>query len=106
MRHFDCRAWCSISQQLNMRDVLLEITEKFMNPKELSTSSDRNLVEKVSGYLQDKKYLIVMDDVWNPEHWNILKPAFPNGKRGSKILLTTRNREVAFTSRSRQPSPT
>ncbi|KAI3957583.1 hypothetical protein MKW92_027747 [Papaver armeniacum] len=98
MRDFDCHAWCSISQQLNMRDVLLEIITKFMNPNatELSTSGDKNLVEKLYNYLQDKRYFIVMDDMWNPEHWKILKPAFPNGKRGSKILLTTRNREVAL----------
>ncbi|KAI3967753.1 hypothetical protein MKW92_053179 [Papaver armeniacum] len=97
MRDFDCRAWCSISQQLNMRDVLLEIIKKFMNPNkdELSTSSDRNLVEKLYDYLQDKRYFIVVDDLWSSEDWNILKPAFPDGKRGSKILLTTRNKEVA-----------
>ncbi|KAF8405341.1 hypothetical protein HHK36_010245 [Tetracentron sinense] len=27
--------------------------------------------------------------------WDSLKPAFPNGKMGSKILLTTRNKELA-----------
>ncbi|RZC92764.1 hypothetical protein C5167_029495 [Papaver somniferum] len=97
MRHFDCRAWCSISQQLNMRDVLLEIIKKFMNPNatELSTSSDRNLVEKLSDYLQDKQYFIVVDDLWSFQDWSMLIPAFPKGKRGSKILLTTRNKEVA-----------
>ncbi|KAI3957582.1 hypothetical protein MKW92_027746 [Papaver armeniacum] len=84
-RDFDCHAWCSISQQLNMRDVLLELIKKFMNPNkdELSTSSDRNLVEKVSGYLQDKKYFIVVDDLWSFQDWSMLSPAFPKGKRGT-----------------------
>ncbi|KAI3854336.1 hypothetical protein MKX03_012798 [Papaver bracteatum] len=97
MRHFDCRAWCSISQQLNMRDVLLGIINKFMNPNqtELSTMNDRNLVEKLSDYLQDKRYFIVLDDLWGFQDWSMLSPAFPKGKRGSKILLTTRNKEVA-----------
>ncbi|KAI3957600.1 hypothetical protein MKW92_027764 [Papaver armeniacum] len=94
-RHFDCHAWCSISQQLNMGDVLLKITEKIMNHNQTGLS-DEDLAEKLYNYLQDKRYFIVVDDVWNPEHWNILKPAFPNGKRGSKILLTTRNRELAL----------
>ncbi|KAI3957597.1 hypothetical protein MKW92_027761 [Papaver armeniacum] len=96
-RHFDCHAWCSISQQLNMRDVLLELIKKFMNPNkdELSTMSDRKLVEKLSGYLQDKKYFIVVDDLWSFQDWSMICPAFPKGKRGSKILLTTRNKEVA-----------
>ncbi|KAI3854334.1 hypothetical protein MKX03_012796 [Papaver bracteatum] len=93
MRRFHCRAWCSISQQLNIKDVLLKITEKIMNQTGLR---DEDLAEKLYNYLQDKRYFIVMDDVWNPDQWNILKPAFPDGKRGSKILLTTRNRGVAL----------
>ncbi|XP_026384476.1 putative disease resistance protein At1g50180 [Papaver somniferum] len=99
MRHFDCHAWCSISQQLNTGDVLLGILKKFMNPNKDELSmikelNNRNLVEKLDGYLQDKRYFIVVDDLWSSEDWNIIKPSFPNGKRGSKILLTTRNREV------------
>ncbi|KAI3854340.1 hypothetical protein MKX03_012802 [Papaver bracteatum] len=98
IRHFDCRAWCSVSQQLNMRDVLFEIIKMLMNPNEteLSTSSDRNLVEKLYDYLKDKKYFIVMDDLWSIKDWSTLIPAFPNGKQGSKILLTTRNKNVAL----------
>ncbi|KAI3957596.1 hypothetical protein MKW92_027760 [Papaver armeniacum] len=95
MRHFDCRAWCSVSQQLNMRDVLLKITEKIMNHNQTGLS-DEDLAEKLYNYLQDKRYFIVVDDLWSSEDWNILKPAFPDGKRGSKILLTTRNRGVAL----------
>ncbi|KAI3957594.1 hypothetical protein MKW92_027758, partial [Papaver armeniacum] len=94
-RHFDCHAWCSISQQLNMRDVLLELIKKFMNPNK-DELSENNLAEKLYNYLQDKRYFIVVDDVWNPDHWNVLKEVFPDGKRGSKILLTTRNRDVAL----------
>ncbi|KAI3854339.1 hypothetical protein MKX03_012801 [Papaver bracteatum] len=84
-RHFDCYAWCSISQHLNMRDVLLELINNFMNQNETGLS-DRNLVENLYDYLKDKQYFIVVDDF----------PAFPNGKPGSKILLTTRNKDVAL----------
>ncbi|MCL7041240.1 hypothetical protein MKW94_014983, partial [Papaver nudicaule] len=100
MSRFVCRAWSSISQQLNMRDVLLEIIKKSMNPNDDELSrikelNDGDLVEKMYNYLQDKRYFIVVDDLWNFEHWNTLSPAFPNGKKGSKVLLTTRKREVA-----------
>ncbi|KAI3942084.1 hypothetical protein MKW92_029657 [Papaver armeniacum] len=46
MRHFDCHAWCSISQQLNMRDVLLKITEKFMNQNQTELTSMRRILSK------------------------------------------------------------
>ncbi|KAI3946373.1 hypothetical protein MKW92_048300 [Papaver armeniacum] len=97
---FDCHAWTSISQQLNVRDTLLEIIKKSMNPKGdelrvIKELNDGELVEKLYNYLQDKRYLIVVDDLWSFEDWNMLSPALPNGKTGSKVLLTTRNKEVA-----------
>ncbi|XP_017618755.2 probable disease resistance protein At1g58602 [Gossypium arboreum] len=45
--------------------------------------------------LKEKRYLVVLDDIWRSEDWDILKPAFPRGRKGSKILFTTRNRNVA-----------
>ncbi|MCL7036722.1 hypothetical protein MKW94_023462 [Papaver nudicaule] len=75
--HFDCRAWISISQQLNLKDALLQIIKKCMNGDELSIIKkldERDLVEKLYHYLQDKRYFIVMDDLWSPEDWNTLSP--------------------------------
>ncbi|KAL1544311.1 putative disease resistance protein RF9 isoform X2 [Salvia divinorum] len=45
--------------------------------------------------LQGKNYLIVLDDVWEKEHWEYLKSAFPNEKdKRSRLLLTTRNKVI------------
>ncbi|MCL7048741.1 hypothetical protein MKW94_027047, partial [Papaver nudicaule] len=98
--HFDCCARSSISQQLNLRDVLLEVIKKLMNPNDGELSMikelcEGDLVEKLYNYLKDKKYFMVVDDLWSIEDWNALSPAFPNGKMGSKILITTRNKGVA-----------
>ena len=46
--------------------------------------------------LSEKRYLVVLDDIWGMEVWDGLKSAFPRGKMGSKILLTTRNWDVAL----------
>ncbi|KAK4478620.1 hypothetical protein RD792_014109 [Penstemon davidsonii] len=43
-----------------------------------------------------KKCLVVLDDVWETDVWDGLRPAFPNRKMGSKVLLTTRNKEIAL----------
>ncbi|KAI3856799.1 hypothetical protein MKW92_044762 [Papaver armeniacum] len=100
MSRFDCRGWTSISQQLNIRDALLAIINKSMHPNDDELSiikelSEGDLVEKLYNHLQDKRYFIVVDDLWSFEDWNMLNPAFPNGTIGSKVLLTTRNREVS-----------
>ncbi|KAG9136763.1 hypothetical protein Leryth_004524 [Lithospermum erythrorhizon] len=41
------------------------------------------------------KYLIVLDDVWTHDTLDTLRIAFPNNKKHSRILLTTRKRFVA-----------
>ncbi|KAI3965503.1 hypothetical protein MKW92_016581 [Papaver armeniacum] len=97
--HFDCCGWSSISQQLNVKDALGEIMKKCMtltDSEMLKEMSATDLVEKLYNYLQDKRYFVVLDDVWKFDHWNTLSPAFPTGKRGSKVLLTTRNKDVAL----------
>ncbi|KAG6502054.1 hypothetical protein ZIOFF_041941 [Zingiber officinale] len=55
----------------------------------------RQNLEKV---LSGKKFLLVLDDVWNedPLKWRILEEAFKCGTRGSKILVTTRIQQVSL----------
>ncbi|KAK4562840.1 hypothetical protein RGQ29_005356 [Quercus rubra] len=50
--------------------------------------------------LKDKRYLIVMDDIWNIEVWNEVSTAFPNNSNRSRILITTRIKEVSLLARS------
>ncbi|XLU93063.1 hypothetical protein S245_007415 [Arachis hypogaea] len=43
-----------------------------------------------------KRYLIVLDDLWKTQDWDDVKDAFPNDNNGSKILITSRLKEVAL----------
>ncbi|PHU11000.1 hypothetical protein BC332_17930 [Capsicum chinense] len=46
--------------------------------------------------LKRKRYLIVLDDIWSCEVWDSVRRCFPTeDNAGSRILLTTRNDEVA-----------
>ncbi|PHT45827.1 hypothetical protein CQW23_14985 [Capsicum baccatum] len=46
--------------------------------------------------LKSKRYLIVLDDIWSCEVWDDVRRCFPTeNNTGSRILLTTRNNEVA-----------
>ncbi|KAK4756260.1 hypothetical protein SAY87_006387 [Trapa incisa] len=47
--------------------------------------------------IERKKYLLVLDDVWNDNRhlWLNLENYLKNGARGSKILVTARNQRVA-----------
>ncbi|TYJ16386.1 hypothetical protein E1A91_A10G249100v1 [Gossypium mustelinum] len=99
-RHFDFLAWFSISRQCKPREVLLSVLKKVLSP----SNDEREKIEKMDEIelrrtlfdaLKEKRYLVVLDDIWRSEDWDILKPAFPRGRKGSKILFTTRNRNVA-----------
>ncbi|PPD86554.1 hypothetical protein GOBAR_DD16508 [Gossypium barbadense] len=96
-RHFDCLAWVSISQQCKPGEVLLDVLMKVQHERaSIDNLNENQLVKRLSNVLKEKQYLIVFDDIWRSEDWDILKPAFPRGKKGSKFLFTTRNKNVAI----------
>ncbi|PQQ09111.1 hypothetical protein Pyn_24459 [Prunus yedoensis var. nudiflora] len=45
---------------------------------------------------RERKCLVVLDDIWTSDAWISLQAGFPmNKETESRILLTTRNKEVA-----------
>ncbi|XP_061997036.1 putative disease resistance protein At1g50180 [Rosa rugosa] len=116
-RHFDCFAWICISQQWEGKDVLediliqltfptpekkKEISEKEKDEiakkrKEISKMKEYEIARQVCSIQRDKRCLVVIDDIWTQEAWNSIKAGFPiNEETESRILLTTRKREVAL----------
>ncbi|XP_057481368.1 putative late blight resistance protein homolog R1B-14 [Actinidia eriantha] len=96
VKEFYIRARIYVSQVYNRKDVFLDILcylDKLTD--EMYRWSDERLAEVLRGHLQSGRYLIVIDDVWTKDAWDDLKMAFPNYNNRSKILLTSRNREVA-----------
>lgn len=94
--HFFVRAWVYVSQDYNRQEVLMAILSSLMQPSEHAYKlNEEMLVEEICKHLNGRRYLIVVDDVWTPEAWDDLKMAFPNQDCESRILLTTRNTDVA-----------
>lgn len=91
MDNFDCRAFVYVSKAYCSQQLLKSIMKCFgfiSNQEELSN-------EKLYAHLKGKKYLILLDDVWDTEAWDDLKSSFPDEKNGSRVLLTTRHKCVA-----------
>ncbi|CAL5434949.1 unnamed protein product [Camellia sinensis] len=100
-RHFKCVAWAYISQQCNTREVLEGILIKLLSPsneerKAIGKLNHDELVQKLHQVQSENKCLVILDDIWKDADWDSLSPGFPNTTEvGSKILLTTRNENVA-----------
>ncbi|CAL5441640.1 unnamed protein product [Camellia sinensis] len=93
--HFHGLVWVCISQQYQTRDILQEIFINLVPEKEdVVRMANKELFEQLYKIQQRKRCLVVLDDIWSIEAWKSLKPAFPNGNTGSKILLTTRNKTL------------
>ncbi|MCD9560041.1 hypothetical protein HAX54_018470 [Datura stramonium] len=92
--HFDVRAWCIISQTYNRRELLQEIFSQVTGSKDEGDKDDI-LADKLRKSLVGKRYLIVLDDMWDLKAWDDLRLSFPSDEIGSRIIVTTRLEEVA-----------
>ncbi|WCJ32738.1 Disease resistance protein RPM1 [Euphorbia peplus] len=96
--HFDCYAWLTVSGNYVIEDLFRSLIKEFYKenvPVGLSSMNYRQLVEMLVDYLESKSYLVVLDDVWCPNLWSQIKVSLPNNYRGSRVMLTTRNENVA-----------
>ncbi|GMY34937.1 putative disease resistance protein At1g50180 [Fagus crenata] len=57
---------------------------------------DEEIVDQLLQVLKEKKCLLILDDIWNIADWEFLCEAFSVKGTGSKILLTSRNKDVAL----------
>ncbi|PKI37112.1 hypothetical protein CRG98_042447 [Punica granatum] len=81
-------------------DILRKILRDCTPNRELIANLDmKELRERMGKELGGKKFLLVLDDVWNDNRskWLELQGFLMNGAKGSKILVTTRSRRVAKT---------
>ncbi|CAL5381520.1 unnamed protein product [Camellia sinensis] len=80
-----------------LEDILIGLTSPSLDErKKIKIMNHGELVAELFQFQSQKKCLVVIDDIWKAQDWEILSPAFPNKKdTGSKILLTTRIEEVA-----------
>ncbi|KAH0777321.1 hypothetical protein KY290_008732 [Solanum tuberosum] len=94
-KHFGLKAWICVSEPYD----ILRITKELL--QEIGSTVDNNLNQlqvKLKESLKGKKFLIVLDDVWNDDYkeWDDLRNIFVQGDVGSKIIVTTRKESVAL----------
>ncbi|WRX12904.1 NB-ARC - like 10 [Theobroma cacao] len=96
--HFDLKAWVCVSDDFD----ITRITKAILQSVSFEPSNDNNMTsleEKLKKNLSEKKFLTVLDDVWNENYhnWTILQSPFLTRIPGSKVVVTTRNLDVSAT---------
>ncbi|XP_009803726.1 putative late blight resistance protein homolog R1A-3 [Nicotiana sylvestris] len=97
MSHFGIRAKATVSQEYCARYVLLRLLSSISGKIEEfhEHQDDDQLADRLQKLLKCGRYLVVIDDIWTREAWDGIKRCFPDCNNGSRILMTTRNVEVA-----------
>ncbi|KAL6124131.1 hypothetical protein ACLB2K_076646 [Fragaria x ananassa] len=99
--HFDCFAWVCLSQRFEGVAVLKEIFFKLTGAadwqrKQFAELKSDEIAQLLYDFQRERKCLVVLDDIWTLDGWNCLKGGFPvNEETNSRIILTTRNEELA-----------
>ncbi|XP_047973038.1 putative disease resistance protein RGA1 isoform X2 [Salvia hispanica] len=96
--HFDLRIWVCVSDNFEMKTLVKAMIESATGSGKASDlqyldAAERHLWELLS----KKRYLIVLDDVWNDhqDKWFELRDVLSCGLAGSSVVVTTRQKKVA-----------
>ncbi|KAF8409637.1 hypothetical protein HHK36_005715 [Tetracentron sinense] len=95
---FECYSWVFVSQSYTVRDVLRNILFGFKSSKGepaldvMDAMDEGQLQERIYHYLQDKRYVLVLDDIWDARVWEEVKHALPSYR--GRVIFTTRIRDL------------
>nr|AAG42167.1 stripe rust resistance protein Yr10 [Triticum aestivum]ADY39271.1 stripe rust resistance protein YR10 [Triticum aestivum]ADY39272.1 stripe rust resistance protein YR10 [Triticum aestivum] len=97
---FDCAAFVSVSLNPDMKKLfkcLLHQLDKgeYKNIMDESAWSETQLISEIRDFLRDKRYFILIDDIWDKSVWNNIRCALIENECGSRVIATTRILDVA-----------
>ncbi|XP_044473256.1 probable disease resistance protein RF9 [Mangifera indica] len=95
--YFDCRAWIEVSFNYNIHKILDEILKSVMPSSLLIDVIDKDCELKINAlrdFLANRRFFIVLDDVWNSEFWKDFNQALPDDHNRSRVLITSKILEV------------
>ncbi|CAI9095123.1 OLC1v1030987C1 [Oldenlandia corymbosa var. corymbosa] len=94
--HFHKIKWCFVTKEYKIREMLANMWRGDDNDHDYSNFEVHYLADQLWKSLKGKRYFIVLDDIWDADVWFQVKHSFPDDKKGSRILFTSRNRDLAI----------
>ncbi|KAJ4829526.1 hypothetical protein Tsubulata_028066, partial [Turnera subulata] len=96
---FDETIWVCVSQKFDKQRILGEMLQDLLGTNNGALSNLNTIVSQLKEKLEGKKFLLVLDDVWNEklQDWESLKNdlSIVRGSNGNVIIVTTRKQQTA-----------
>ncbi|CAB4307541.1 unnamed protein product [Prunus armeniaca] len=102
---FDCHAFVDVSRTSDCRKLLLSMLSKFEDRMQEPVVhhhhhhhhhyEEIDPQDKLRKLLDQKMYVVVLDNVWSDHDLGCIVTALPKGSPGSKIIITTRDSNLA-----------
>ncbi|GER53192.1 disease resistance protein RGH2 [Striga asiatica] len=97
---FPTRAWVTVSQDSHVNDIFAKLLASMETAGH--KAGDRAVQGNVNELSQQLhlslfsgKYLVVVDDMWDEGVWDRVRQYLPDERNGSRIILTTRLKNIA-----------
>ncbi|WVZ91893.1 LOW QUALITY PROTEIN: hypothetical protein U9M48_038006 [Paspalum notatum var. saurae] len=99
---FSCRAWVRVMDHpFNPKDFAQSLVKQFSSHLgvgavwETDNKTDKELAEEFNCYVHENRYLVVLNNLSAIEQWDQIKMCLPDSKKGSRIIISTTQLEVA-----------
>ncbi|CAM0952825.1 unnamed protein product [Alopecurus aequalis] len=93
---FECQAFVRTSRKPDVRSLLISMLSQVRPHQTPHTWKVHSLIADIRTHLQDKRYLILIDDIWDTQTWDIINRTLPDGNLCSGVLITTEIEDVAL----------
>nr|ALO70162.1 NBS-LRR-like resistance protein [Oryza sativa] len=114
---FDINVWLTVSQAFSVEALLRKLLREIRRRCELTTPGDGDSVNKeqqasdetdklevsqlqelkdeLKKALMRKRFMVVLDDVWDRQVFDMMHDVFEDFRNGSRVVITTRRGDVA-----------
>ncbi|XP_027120748.1 disease resistance protein RPM1-like [Coffea arabica] len=100
-KQFQSHAWITVSQKFQFNVIIKNLIQQLYDeirqpvPSQVESMDGIRLSEFVKDFLKERRYILVLDDVWSLDAWETIKYILPDYHVASRVVLTTRIADVA-----------
>nr|USW07747.1 Pib-MH [Oryza sativa Indica Group] len=97
---FPCRAWVRVMHPFSPRDFVQSLVNQLHATQGVEAllekeKTEQDLAKEFNGCVNDRKCLIVLNDLSTIEEWDQIKKCFQKCRKGSRIIVSSTQVEVA-----------